>query len=84
MFGTCAGLILIANRVDGQKKVNHFLPCFIIEFAKDGQALLGGLDVNVSYLAYNSAKQNRISGLPQLLWSPAVKFFFAPERRCCR
>lgn len=44
VWGTCAGLILLANEVEGQKK--------------DGQTSIGGLDIKVKRNFYGSQKQS--------------------------
>ncbi len=66
VWGTCAGLILLADRATGQKR--------------DGQTLLGGLDVSVNRNFFGSQRDSFEAELEVVGWdapSPAV-FIRAP------
>lgn len=66
VWGTCAGLILLADRATGQKR--------------DGQTLLGGLDVSVNRNFFGSQRDSFEADLEVAGWdspSPAV-FIRAP------
>ena len=66
VWGTCAGLILLADRATGQKR--------------DGQTLLGGLDVSVNRNFFGSQRDSFEGDLQVAGWnspSPAV-FIRAP------